>query len=433
MPKYQPQRGTYDAYYDEAINIEKIVQILKGTASLYGYTPIITPIYEATELFTRSVGESSDIVSKEMFTFMDKGERSITLRPELTAGVMRAITSNKLYANADLPLKFYYYGPIFRYERPQKGRFRQFSQFGVECVGINSPYFDAETISLAYSQLLMLGFPHVILKINSLGDQESRDAYKEALKLYFADKIQNMCGDCARRYEQNPLRILDCKVPEDRLLIEGAPKIQDYLTESAKDYFETVLRILEESGIEYQVDDSLVRGLDYYSHVVFEFHYLLEDGTSLGAIGAGGHYDHLLHEVGGPDLSSVGYAFGVERLNILLKDIEKEHYEKPNLDVYVMSLDSSCDDEAFNLTEYLRANGFKCEVNFESKSIGSLFKVANRKNAKFALLIGNDELEKGLYKVKNLATQVQVELRLEDIVEYLDHQLEEVEGEHHHE
>ena len=292
MANYQPQRGTYDAFYGDALNIEKITKVLKDIASSYAYYPIHTPFYESTELFTRSAGESSDIVTKEMFDFLDKGGRHISLRPEVTAGVMRAIVTNKLYATKDLPLKLQYFGPAFRYDRPQAGRYRQFNQFGVEQVGVTNAYEDAETIIMGYDCLKKLGFPHIILKINSIGDLESRANYKEALKEYFKDKIDNMCADCKHRFETNPLRILDCKVPSDQELVKDAPKMGNYLNEASQTRFDEVLSILDKAGIEYEVDPTLVRGLDYYSHVVFEFHFISNEGTNLGALGGGGHYDN---------------------------------------------------------------------------------------------------------------------------------------------
>ena len=243
MGNYQLQRGTYDAFYEDALNIEKIVSILKSIAKVYGYSPIHTPMYEQTSLFTRSAGETSDIVTKEMFNFLDKSGRDICLRPELTAGVMRAIVTNKLYATKDLPLKLSYYGSAFRYERPQAGRYRQFNQFGIENVGVTSYFNDAETIIFGYNSLKILGLPHIILKINSIGDEESRTNYRNALKEYFKSRIDNMCPDCKRRFETNPLRILDCKVKEDQELIKDAPKIFDYLNENSKVYFSNILHI----------------------------------------------------------------------------------------------------------------------------------------------------------------------------------------------
>jgi histidyl-tRNA synthetase len=385
MANYQLQRGTYDAYYEDALNIEKIVSILKRISKSYGYAPIHTPMYEQTALFARSAGETSDIVTKEMFNFLDKSGRDICLRPELTAGVMRAIVTNKLYATKDLPLKLSYYGSAFRYERPQAGRYRQFNQFGIENVGATSYLNDAETIIFGYNALKILGFPHIILKINSIGDEESRNAYRTALKEFFQNKIENMCPDCKRRFETNPLRILDCKVKEDQEIIKDAPKMSDYLNETSKEYLNNILRVLDEQQVEYEIDDTLVRGLDYYSHVVFEYHFITENGTSLGAVGAGGHYDNLLREVGGPQLSSVGLAFGVERLNLLLKEINPEEYAKVELDAYLICLGKENLDKVFSLCTTLRNNGFNVDMSFENKSMGASFKIATRKNAKFTI------------------------------------------------
>ena len=424
MANYQLQRGTYDAYYEDAMNIEKIVEMLKSIVNTYGYSPIHTPMYESTNLFARSAGESSDIVTKEMYNFVDKSGREITLRPELTAGVMRAIVTNKLYAVKDLPLKLSYYGSAFRYERPQAGRYRQFNQFGVENVGVNSPYNDAETIILGYNALKMIGFPHLILKINSIGDEESRSNYKNALKEYFSDKVESMCPDCQRRYQTNPLRILDCKVEDDQKIIKDAPKMSDYLNEESKKYFSEILKILDSEGVEYQVDDTLVRGLDYYSHVVFEYHFYLEAGNSLGAIGAGGHYDNLLKEIGGPQLSSVGFALGIERLNLLLKQIDPDKYAKVNLDVYLMSLGEENLSKVFSLCQNLRANGFSCDMSYENKSIKSQFKVADRKNSKFALIVGSDEIKNQTVQLKNMKTQEQKEVKIEDLIDVLDQEIE---------
>ena len=419
MANYQPQRGTYDAYYEDALNIEKIVDELKSLSSIYGFTPIHIPTYESTSLFARSAGDSSDIVTKEMFNFLDKSGRDICLRPELTAGVMRAIVTNKLYATRDLPLKLSYFGSAFRYERPQAGRYREFKQFGIENVGITSYLNDADTIIFGYKALKKLGFPHVILKINSLGDEESRNNYRNALKDFFKDKIESMCPDCKKRFETNPLRILDCKVKEDQEIIKDAPKIQDYLSEASKVYFSNILKVLDENGIEYQIDYSLVRGLDYYSHVVFEYHYILEDGTSLGAIGAGGHYDNLVKEVGGPSLSSVGLAFGIERLNILLKEIDPESYSKVKLDCYLMALGENNIPYLFSLCLKLRENGFSSDMSFENKSLGASFKIANRKNARFALILGDEERNRNVIQLKDLQKQEQIEVSLDELVETL--------------
>ncbi len=425
MANYQNQRGTYDAYDEDALNLNAIKETLSMHVQFYGYNPIMTPIYEQTELFARSAGESSDIVTKEMFTFLDKGGRSITLRPELTAGVIRAIVNNKLYATKDLPLKYYYCGPAFRYERPSAGRYRQFNQFGVECVGINSYYHDVECISLGYNSLIEIGFPNVILKINTLGDANSRKAYQEALKSYFADKIQYMCSDCKRRYEINVLRILDCKDPDDRPYIEGAPKMSDYLSDESKEYFKKVLELLDEQQIPYEIDDTLVRGLDYYSHVVFEYHFVTKDGKSLGAIGAGGHYDNLVNEIGGPQIASVGFAIGLERVNTLLKEISPNEYVKPSLDVFIIHLGEQTKQHAFMLAQELRSMCFKVDMTYENKSIGAQFKIAQRKNARFAIIIGEDEMKTYKYQVKSLKDQVQELVDYQDLIDYLEDKISE--------
>ncbi|MDD6302779.1 MAG: histidine--tRNA ligase [Bacillales bacterium] len=419
MANYQPQRGTYDAYYEDALNIEKIEHTLHEVALTYGYFPIHTPIYESTDLFTRSAGESSDIVTKEMFDFQDKGGRNISLRPEVTAGVMRAVVTNKLYATKDLPLKLQYCGPSFRYERPSAGRYRQFNQFGVEQVGVNNAYEDAETIILGVDALHKIGFNKVILKINSIGDQASRDAYRDALKDYFNDKIDKMCPDCQRRYQVNPLRILDCKVKEDQEFVKDAPKMGDYLNDVSKERFASVLRLLDDNNIEYQLDDTLVRGLDYYSHVVFEFHYISDNGTNLGAIGAGGHYDNLVKEVGGPELSSVGFAFGIERLNSLLKEISPETYAKDELDAYIVYLGVENKDIAFDFAHTLRKNNVKVDLSLQDKSMKASLKIALRKNAKYMIVIGEDEVKNNLYQLKYLINQQQVAMSKEDIVNKL--------------
>lgn len=420
MANYQAPRGTYDCAYEDAFRMEEIVELLKSLARVYGYVPIYTPTFESTALFARSAGEDSDIVTKEMYSFTDKSGRDMCLRPELTAGVMRAIVTGKFYATRDLPLKLYYFGSAFRYERPQAGRYREFRQFGIENVGVNSPYSDAETILFGYHALKLLGFSDVVLKINSIGDGESRNRYRSALRDFFADKIDAMCPDCHRRLELNPLRILDCKVEEDRKIIADAPKMGDYLNEKSKEYFQSVLNILDAEGLAYEVDASLVRGLDYYSHVVFEFHSRDENGKNLGAIGAGGHYDHLLREVGGPELSSVGLAFGIERLNLLKKD----DASSSGLDLYVIAMNEANIGSAFSLIQHLRLNGFRAEMSFERKSLSSALKVALRKNARFALIIGETEIQNGSVQVKNLSTHDQAEVRIDDLVGYLDGEIE---------
>jgi len=413
-----PVKGTHDIIGDEAKEYELIESRAKMIVELFNYKEIRTPVLEPTNLFVRSVGESSDIVNKEMYTFNDKGDRSLTLRPEVTAGVMRSIVSNKLYATADLPLRYYYCGPCFRYERPQAGRYRQFHQFGVEAVGAPSPELDAETISIGANILAVLGFSNVTIKINSLGDEETRNDYREALKEYFAKYIDNMCPDCKRRFEVNPLRILDCKVPEDAEIVKGAPKLKDFLSDNAKIYFNRVKAALELYGItNYELDETLVRGLDYYTGVVWEYHIKGENAVDVGAAGGGGHYKNLLKEIGGPDLEGVGLALGVERVHYLWKTLINPEHIPFGPDVYVMPLGDTVLADAIKFGEELRSNGYSVEVPFDGKSLKSMFKVATRANAKFALIIGEDELDRGELTLKNLKTSEQTSVKSEQIVD----------------
>lgn len=420
-----PVKGTHDIIGDEAQLYKEIENRCCYMAELYSYKEIRTPIIEHTPLFLRSVGESSDIVNKEMYTFNDKGDRSLTLRPEMTAGVMRSIVSNKLYANADLPLKYFYVGPCFRYERPQAGRYRQFHQFGIEVVGAPCELQDAEVISLGTKILFTLGLQKVKVLINSLGDEESRNNYRVALKEYFAKHIENMCPDCKRRFEINPLRILDCKVPEDIEIVKGAPKLTDYLTDSAKAYLDKVISILEGVGVEVEIDPNLVRGLDYYTGVVFEYHAITGEGEQdIGALGGGGHYANLLKEVGGPDLEGIGLAMGIERLAYVVgKNLQENELNGP--DFYLMGMTDEIIEKNFALAEILRSTGLVIESNYAVKSISSLIKVALRKKAKFAIIIGEDEINKKEVTVKNLKTQDQTLVKFEDLESVLHSLLNE--------
>ena len=411
-----PVKGTHDIIADEANLYSMIENTAMGIASSFGYKEIRTPIIEHTPLFLRSVGESSDIVNKEMYTFDDKGGRSITLRPELTAGIMRSIVTNKLYANVDLPLKYRYVGPCFRYERPQAGRYRQFNQFGVEAIGAPSIFQDAEVISLGQRILYTIGIGEVKVLINSLGDEESRKAYKEALREHFSKHIDKMCSDCKRRLEVNPLRILDCKVPEDIEIVKNAPKMSDYLSPESKAYLQGVIALLNRIGIETELDPNLVRGLDYYTGVVFEYHFSsTEEGIeNVGALGGGGHYANLLEEVGGPSLEGVGLAFGIERLAYIVKAVLKLNTGF-GPDFYLMGMNDEIIEQNFVLADMIRSNGFSVEMNYATKSMGSLFKTASKKGAKFAIIVGENEVANKEVAVKNLKTQTQTLVKLDEL------------------
>ena len=419
-------KGTHDIIGEESNAFAYIENLLKQICDLFAYNEVRPPVIEHSELFVRGVGEGSDIVRKEMYTFLDKGERSITLRPEFTAGIMRLIVQNKLLATNELPYKVYYCGPVFRYERPQLGRYRQFNQFGVEAVGNNSPEIDVETITLAYTILSSLNLEGVTISINTLGDDESRNAYKEALKAYFAKYLDKMCSDCHSRYELNPLRILDCKVPEDQEIVKGAPKMKDYLSDAAKERFNRVLALLDELEIPYQVDDTLVRGLDYYSETVFEFHYVSKTGNDYGAIGAGGHYDKLVKELGGPDAAGVGFSFGVERLYSVFKDDNLLPSDINNhVEIYIMPLGMNAKAMALSVASELRLNAYRTDICYEDVKLGNMFKRAERKGAKFAVIIGDDEVNKQEVIIKNLTSTEQKSCPLDKLVETISKEMGE--------
>ena len=407
-------KGTRDIIGEEANAFNYIENLLKQICELFAYNEVRPPVLEHTELFVRGVGESSDVVRKEMYTFLDKAERSVTLRPEFTAGIMRLIVQNKLLNTNELPFKAYYVGPVFRYERPQLGRYRQFSQFGVEAVGNNSPEIDVETIALAYTILTSLNLENVSIRINTLGDDESRENYKKALKAYFAQYLDQMCPDCHSRYELNPLRILDCKVPEDQKIVEGAPKMKDFLSENAKNRFNKVLALLDEMSIPYVVDDTLVRGLDYYSETVYEFHYTSSNGTNYGAIGAGGHYDKLVAEIGGPNAAGVGFSFGVDRLYSVLRDdnLLRGRMDNP-VEIYVMPMGEIAKPIAMQVATELRVSGYRTDMCFEDVKLGNMFKRAERKGANFAVIIGENEVNNQEVIIKNMTSQEQISCPIE--------------------
>ena len=408
-------KGTHDIFGDETNAYEKVESLMQSIAELYAYNGVRPPVLEYNSVFVRGVGQSSDIVRKEMYTFPDKGGRDLTLRPEFTAGIMRLVVQNKLYATNELPLKLYYCGPVFRYERPQLGRYRQFNQFGVESIGNNSEMNDVEVIVMAYTMLCSLGLEGVKLKINTLGDEASRDNYRKALKNYFASHIENMCEDCKSRFELNPLRILDCKVPEDR------PIIEDYLSEASKIRFNNILDALNVLQIPFEVDSGLVRGLDYYSETVFEFHYTSKTGADYGAIGAGGHYGKLMQELGGPELPGIGFSFGIERIVSVLSDDGLLVDTKHSLDAYVMPLGEDSVLFAEEVAILLRnSGGYRVDMCFDQTKLGNMFKRASNKNAKFAIIIGEEEINDDSVIVKDLEKQEQQKVKVDELIEYLD-------------
>ncbi len=414
---YQTPRGTYDILPDEIYKWHDVEDKIRNIAEKYCYEEIRTPYFESTGVFARE-NDSSDMVNKEMYSFMS-GDESYTLRPEGTAGVIRSFDQHKFYGSMELPAKFYYVGPMFRHERPQKGRQRQFTQFGVENIGVKSPEIDAETIALGVSIIKSLGIQSYKVLINTLGDDASRSAYREALKAHFKDHLDELCGDCHRRYEQNPLRILDCKVDHDNPIVQSAPQLSDYLNEESKEYFQRVLNALDALGIPYEIDNRLVRGLDYYTHTVFEVVSTRKDSGAQATVFAGGRYDHLVEYFGGPELSGMGFAIGLERLLMLATEEGYEFTLPKELDAYVISL-GNVGSTPLVIANKLRDIGYKCEVNMTARSLKAQFKSADRNKAKYIIILGEDELKEGVVNLKNTATREQVTVSIDDIEKQIE-------------
>ena len=414
---YQTPRGTYDILPDEIYKWHDVEDKIRNIADKYCYEEIRTPYFESTGVFARE-NDSSDMVNKEMYSFMS-GDESYTLRPEGTAGVIRSFDQHKFYGSMELPAKFYYVGPMFRHERPQKGRQRQFTQFGVENIGVKSPEIDAETIALGINIIKSLGIQSYKVLINTLGDDASRSAYREALKTHFKDHLDELCGDCHRRYEQNPLRILDCKVDHDNPIVQSAPQLSDYLNDESKEYFQRVLNALDALGIPYEIDNRLVRGLDYYTHTVFEVVSTRKDSGAQATVFAGGRYDHLVEYFGGPELSGMGFAIGLERLLMLASEEGYEFTLPKELDAYVISL-GNVGSTPLVIANKLRDKGYKCEVNMTARSLKAQFKSADRNKAKYIIILGEDELKEGVVNLKNTATREQVTVSIDDIEKQIE-------------
>ena len=414
---YQTPRGTYDILPDEIYKWHDVEDKIRNIAEKYCYEEIRTPYFESTGVFARE-NDSSDMVNKEMYSFMS-GDESYTLRPEGTAGVIRSFDQHKFYGSMELPAKFYYVGPMFRHERPQKGRQRQFTHFGVENIGVKSPEIDAETIALGINIIKSLGIQSYKVLINTLGDDASRSAYREALKTHFKDHLDELCGDCQRRYEQNPLRILDCKVDHDNPIVQSAPQLSDYLNDESKEYFQRVLNALDALGIPYEIDNRLVRGLDYYTHTVFEVVSTRKDSGAQATVFAGGRYDHLVEYFGGPELSGMGFAIGLERLLMLASEEGYEFTLPKELDAYVISL-GNVGSTPLVIANKLRDKGYKCEVNMTARSLKAQFKSADRNKTKYIIILGEDELKEGVVNLKNTATREQVTVSIDDIEKQIE-------------
>lgn len=412
-------KGTYDIYGNDAKYYNYINNVFATVAGYYNYDYIRTPIMESTELFHRSVGETSDIVSKETYDFKDRGDRSLTLRPEGTAGVVRSYIENKMYGDVNQPIKLYYSGTMYRYERPQAGRYRELSQFGVEVLGSNSPMMDAEVISLAYRTLEEMGIEDIIVKINTLGDTKSRDNYREALVKYLEPHIDSLCDDCKARFKTNPLRILDCKVDKDSEILKNAPVILDYLTEEDQKRFDEVLEYLDNLDVDYEVDASIVRGLDYYNHTVFELVSDMEVLGSASTVAAGGRYNHLVGNLGGPETPCVGFASGIDRLMTILKELNKDKEVDTSVDVYIMAVNKEERITAIRLAQDLRWCEIKVEYDTLDKGLKAQFKVADRLKARTLVILNSDELNKGIITVKDNLTHEETKVDENEVIDYI--------------
>ena len=401
-------KGCYDLYGDEAKKFKMAENVIEEVMEIYNINYIRTPVFENSELFRRGVGEETDIVSKEMYEFKDKSDRSLTLRPEGTAGVVRSYIENKMTNNLVKPVKFYYLEPMYRYERPQKGRYREFTQFGIEVLGESNPLIDMEVISAVIEIFNRLGLKNIKLKINTLGDKETREKYKKLLIDHFNNYKDNLCSDCQRRLVTNPLRILDCKIDREKEFFKEAPKIRDYLSEKSRKYFEKIEEYLKSLNIDYEIDDNLVRGLDYYDELVFE----IEVASS--TICGGGRYNRLVKELGGDDTCAFGFAIGMERfLNLINLPDEKQDL------IYVLAISETERKEALKLVRYLRTNNKKADFDTENKSLKSQFKKADNLNSRYLIFINDEKLKEKKIEIKDNLNNTKEEVEIDKILEYL--------------
>ncbi len=424
---YNSPRGTEDYFGKEIKYRDFIIRVSKKLFEIFNYSEIITPHFEHTEVFSRGIGENSEIVQKEMFTFSDKKKRSLTLRPEGTASVVRAVVENKLYSE-NLPLKLFYIGNMFRYERPQKGRMREFCQIGVESVGSNSPSIDAEVIWLLYELFREIGFKNLILHINSIGCSDCRRDYIDALEKQLIPLRGSLCEDCNARLGKNTLRVFDCKVKTCRAVLKNVIKISDNLCENCQKHFNEIKSLLDILKIEYVHNKNLVRGFDYYTRTIFEI--ISSDiDSAQNALGGGGRYDNLVKEFGGPELSSVGFAIGLERTILLMKKlgIQVADSIKDKNKTYVISMDPSYNKYIFELIKFLRGRGILCDINFNIRNLGKEIKSAQNNGYRNVIIIGEDEYRKKSVKVKKLENYSQQEFDWETEKEKILNFLEKME------
>ncbi len=406
-------KGTQDILPPE-VDVWRFLEITAAEHfEAYGFREIRTPVMEYTPVFTRSIGETTDIVEKEMYTFLDKGQRSVTLRPEGTAAVVRSYVQNALHARSSV-YKLYYMGPMFRYERPQSGRYRQFHQIGAEVFGTADPKVDAEILHMLTQLLSRLGLSELDCQVNSIGCPECRPAYREAVRNFFRARLPELCTECQRRFDTNPLRIMDCKTPKCRELRSGAPAVLDHLDPACRTHFEKFTRFLEILNVPFSLNTNLVRGLDYYTRTTFEV--IAEGLGAQNAVVAGGRYDGLVQEFGGPATPAMGFAMGVERTVALIR--ERFSYEKRPR-IFMAALGQTAEEKALELASELRRRGVATELAYDGGALKSQMKRADRANAEYVLIIGDEELSRGVAQLRNMTTKEQTELTLDRIIEHV--------------
>lgn len=409
-------RGTHDILPSESCRWHMIEDKIKEIVLEFGYKEIRTPMFESTELFERGVGDTTDVVQKEMYTFLDKGGRSVTLRPEGTSPIVRSFVENSLYAQPQ-PTKMYYLYPCFRYEKPQAGRLREFHQFGVEVMGADTAAVDAEVISLAMQVFKRLNITGIELNINSIGCPKCRTAYNEKLKEFFKPHLNELCETCRQRYEKNPLRILDCKVKSCKAIYNNAPVLLDNICEDCAAHFELLKEYLEVMEIPYNIDATIVRGLDYYTKTVFEI--VSKNNGSEGTVCGGGRYNGLVAEVGGPDMTGVGFAMGLERLLLVLEslDLIPENREQP--DIFIANIGKEADMFVQKLVYDLRNSGISAERDYLARSVKAQMKYANKTGARLSAVVGDDDIANGAVSVKNMQTGEAEEVRFDALADYI--------------
>ena len=412
----QAPRGTKDILPDGVERWRYVEEKIRDICERFGYREIRTPLFEHTELFQRGIGDTTDVVEKEMYTFTDRGGRSITLRPENTAAAVRAYLEHKLYAE-DALTKLFYIGSMFRFDRPQKGRLREFHQFGVEALGEASPAVDAEIILLAVRFLQSLGLKELSLSINSVGDPACRPVYREKLKEFFSGKLDGLCDDCRSRYDRNPMRILDCKNEHCHELSVGAPEITDCLCDECAEHFEKVKSYLTAAGVPFTCDPRLVRGLDYYTKTAFEIKY--EPLGAQSAVAGGGRYDGLVEEIGGNPTPAVGFAVGLERVMLAMEMQDLFPETEEGSDAFIVAMGDAAKEEAFRLLTELRDAGLSARMDYAGRSMKSQMKQADKANARYALILGEDELAKGVVTLRNMESSAQEQVAREEIVNKL--------------